>query len=105
MNKGYTLIEVLVAAALLFLFSFGSLSIFKQTGKITDQEQYYANSIAVAQKALAEIELADDYTKLVDGPDHHFIVTLYAENIVKIDLIINSLGHRPLLLSTLRRAK
>ncbi|OGC11894.1 hypothetical protein A3K48_05340 [candidate division WOR-1 bacterium RIFOXYA12_FULL_52_29] len=98
MNKGFTLVEVLVAAALLFLFSQASLAIFKQARMLSAQERPIARAVQAAQKTLAEIEIGE--------PGGDLRVVPYSAGLVKIELAIEcGPGRSPFVFSTIRKSK
>ncbi|MFA6170126.1 MAG: hypothetical protein WCW67_01310 [Candidatus Margulisiibacteriota bacterium] len=88
MNKGITLIELVVACGLLLVFTACSAVLYRQACALAAKSDQRLEVLNKAENSLAEIVTANDFATLSSGADHRFVVIPFAAKLARIDLLV-----------------
>ena len=92
MNKGVTLIELVVACGLLLVFTACSAALYRQACALSERSDRQLEVLNKAENSLPEVIMTSDLTKLSSSAGHHFVAIPFAAKVVRVDLLVKRSG-------------
>lgn len=102
MNKGVTLIELVVACGLLLVFTVSSAALYREACALSKKSDQRLELLNKAENRLTEVIMANDPAKLSAGAEHRFVVIPFAAKVARVDLLIKKIDGREERFTTLR---
>jgi len=101
-NKGVTLLELVVACGLLLVFTATSAALYREACVLSKKSDQRLELLNKAENSLTEVIRASDLMKLSSSANHSFVVIPFAAKVARVDLLIKKIDGREERFTTLR---